>query len=169
MKRPSVDVPHAVDGPGQVDDLGRGQDLAGAGLAAQARRHVQRAASVPALDGDGLAGIEADPNHQGQRGVVEGLVDEALLEIHGRPDGLPGRGEHGQGLVAAQLDHRAAAALHPVPSQIGELLRQLRRGLVASLLGEQRVATDVGDQERPDLCLRRSPVARPGLVGHRPP
>jgi hypothetical protein len=34
---------------------------------------------------------------------------------------------------------------------VGEARRQLGRGLVASLLREQRVATDVGDQERPDM------------------
>jgi hypothetical protein len=32
----------------------------------------------------------------------------------------------------------------------GEPRRELGRGLVASLLGEQRVAADIGDQEGPD-------------------
>jgi hypothetical protein len=37
------------------------------------------------------------------------------------------------------------------PGNVGEARRQFGCGLIASLLREQRVATDVGDQERPDV------------------
>jgi len=76
------------------------------------------------------------------------------MEVHGGADGLPGRPEDGEGLVPSQLDHRASSALHALPGELGELLGQLGRGLVPGLLGEQRLATDVSDQERPNRgCL----------------
>jgi hypothetical protein len=42
------------------------------------------------------------------------------------------------------------------PCHVGEARRQLGRGLIASLLREQRVAADVGDQERPDVDVFRA-------------
>ena len=60
MDLAALDVAQALDLPGQVRDLLAGQDLAGAGLAAQPGRQVQRPAPVSAFYRDGLAGVEAD-------------------------------------------------------------------------------------------------------------
>ena len=150
----SLDVTDAVDGSGQVDDLRARQDLPRPRLAAQAGRQVERAAPVSALHGHGLPGVQSDAHHEREGGVGQRLLDEPPLEIHGRADGLPGRSEDGEGLVPSQLDHRATPALHALPGELGELRGQLGGGLVPSLLSEQRVATHVRDQERPDLgCL----------------
>jgi hypothetical protein len=54
------------------------------------------------------------------------------------------------------------------PGDSGEACRQLGRGLVASFLREQGVATDVGDQERPDMDVFRAfgtAWERPIVVG----
>jgi hypothetical protein len=55
-----------------------------------------------------------------------------------------------------------------LPGNVGEARRQLGCGLVASLLREQGVAADVGDQERPDLDVFRAcdrAWERPIVVG----
>jgi hypothetical protein len=51
---------------------------------------------------------------------------------------------------------------------VGKARRQLGRGLIASFLREQRVAADVGDQERPDVDVFRAfgtALERPIVVG----
>jgi hypothetical protein len=55
------------------------------------------------------------------------------------------------------------------PGDLSEARRKLGRGLVASLLREQGVAADVGDQERPDLDVFRTvgPAwERPVVIDH---
>jgi hypothetical protein len=47
---------------------------------------------------------------------------------------------------------------------VGEARSQLGRGLIAAFLREQRVATDIGDQERPDVDVFRAV----GLAWERP-
>jgi hypothetical protein len=144
-------VPNAVDRPREVRDLSRSKDLAGSRLTAEPSSQVQRATAVTALDRDCLSGIEPDAHRERERGRLERLLDEPLLELDGRADRLPGRGEHAQGLVPSKLEQGAVATLDPFTCDVGELGRELGSGLVASLLGEQGVAADVGDQERPDV------------------
>ena len=136
-ERPSVLVPHAVDPPREVRDLPRREDLAGASLAAQAGREVQGASSISPLHLDRLAGVETDPDRQRQLGVVQRFVDEPFLQVDGGADRLPRRGEHAERLVPAQLEQGTATALDPVARDVGELRRELRGGLVASLLREE--------------------------------
>jgi len=146
--------PDPLDPPGEVGDLLAGQDLARSGLAAQPRGQIERPAPIAALHGNGLSGVESDPHHEGQRRVGDGLLDEPVLQLHRRPDGLPGGTENRERLVTAKLDDPAAAPLHAFPRHLGELLGQLGRGLVSALLGEQGVAADVRDEEGPDLGAR---------------
>ena len=61
--------------------LAGAEDLAGLGLPAQACGQVQRAAAVAVLDGDRLAGVESDADRERELGLLDGLVDEPLLEI----------------------------------------------------------------------------------------
>ena len=128
-----------------------GQHLARAGLAAQPRGQVERPAPIPALNRDGLAGVQPDADAKGKRRVRDGLIGEPSLEVRCRPESLAGGGEHGQRLVPPQLDDRAPASLHPLPGDLSELGGQLRRRLVTPLLGEHGVAADIGDQESADL------------------
>ena len=154
-------------------DLTRGEHLAGSRLAAESRREVQRAASVPGLDGHGLAGVQADPDRQEQVGIGDRLGNEALLEVERGADRLARRSEDRKRLVAAELDQRSAAMLDAFARDARELRGELRSGLVPSFLGEQRVATDVGDQERLDrgagaVVARRSARVVLRLFSHRP-
>ena len=163
-----VHVAHTVQPPGEVGDLSAGQDLAGAGLAAHPRREVEGAPAIPALHGDGLAGVEADADQQRDLWIGQRLVHEPLLERERGPDGLAGRGEHGEGLVAAQLDQLAAEFLDLLAGDLCELRRQLGRGLVTAFLGEHRVAAHVRDEERADLGARRRFAAQVASVFVRP-
>jgi hypothetical protein len=150
-----------------VRDLARRQDLAGTSLAAQPRRQVQRAAAIPALDLDRLAGVEADPDRKGQLGIGEGLLDEPLLELDGRADRLARRAEDAERLVSAELQERAAAGHDPFAGDPGELRRQLAGRLVAPLLREERVAAHVRDQEGPDVDVVAAGALRsPLATGH---
>lgn len=79
-------------------------------------------------------------------------------------DHLSGGGEHAERLVAAQLEQGSPATLHDLAGGVGELRSELGGGLVAALLREQRVAADVGDQERADLGLLR-PVTGARAIG----
>jgi hypothetical protein len=122
------------------------------------------------LDRDGLAGVEPDSLREGDFRLIERLFDEPLLEVNGGADRLTRRRENAERLVAAELQQGAATSLDPVARDLGELRRELRRGLVAALLREEGVPADVGDQERPDLGALRSivPARVVGLVwaGH---
>ena len=136
-------VADPLDPRGQVDDGLGGKDLAGAGLRAQAGGHVEGGAAIAALDRHGLAGIEADPD-----APREARRRDPGLELHGRAQGLAGRGEDGEGLVTAELDERPVAGLDRLPDEPGEPLGERRRRLVATLVGVAGVAADIGDQER---------------------
>ena len=146
----SLLVADAIHPPGQVRDLWRREHLAGTRLTAQPRREVQRPSSEPALDGNGLARVEADPDGQEQVGVRDRLGDEALLQIERGADRLARRGEDRERFVAPELDHGSVTALDALARDARELGGQLRGGLVTSFLGEQGVPADVGDQERAD-------------------
>jgi hypothetical protein len=93
-----------------------------------------------------------------------------LLEVDRGADRLAGRGEDAQRLVASKLEEGSTPRLDDLTRDVGELRRELGRGLVASLLGEQRVAANVRDQERPNLGLGPSVVpvrvTRPVGVRH---
>jgi hypothetical protein len=163
---PPVFVPNAVEPTREVRDLPRRQDLAGLGLAAEARGEVERTAAVTTLDLDSLAGIQADADGERKFRLLHGLVHEPLLELDGGSDRLARRGEDAQGLVAPELEQRAPAGLDRFPCDVGELRGKFGRRLVAALLREQRVAADVRDQERPDLNIAPVGVNRRFGLGH---
>jgi hypothetical protein len=68
-------------------------------------------------------------------------------QIRRRAQRLPRRVENRQHLVPPELDERPARLLDRLARQLREACGQARRGLVAALLREPRVAAHVGDQE----------------------
>ena len=168
MQIATVEVPHALHLPGEVNDPLAGQDLPGSRPAAQTSGQVEGASSVPRLQGDRLSGIEPDPDGEREGRIGDRLLQEPILGVRGCEDRLARRVEGGEGLVSAKLDHRAAVLVDHFPGNVGEARRQLGRGLVASLLREQGVAANVGDQERPDVDVFRAfgrAWERPIVVG----
>jgi hypothetical protein len=105
---------------GRADDRPGDQYLSGTGVRTQSSRRVQGNASVPVLDGHRLARVDADPDREGERGVGLALLGARGLELDRGPHRLRRGLEHGQGLVAPQLDHSAPSRLHGISGQIGE-------------------------------------------------
>lgn len=141
-------------------DLPRGEDLTGASLAAEPGGQVQRSTPVAALDRDGLAGVQPDSDREGQLRVVQRLLHEPSLEVDRGADRVPGRGEHAQRLVPAELEQCATADLDSVAREVGKPGRELGRSLVASLLREPRVSANVGDQEGAYLGIPRTVITQ---------
>jgi hypothetical protein len=133
-----------------VRDRGAREDLRRPRDRAQPGREVQRAAAVAVVHGHRLTGVQPDPDRQRQGRVGDGRVDEPPLQLDRGPDRLPGRIEHHEGLVAAELHDRSVARPDGLPRDGGEPAGQESSGLVTALLREDRVAAYVGDQERPD-------------------
>ena len=150
---PAVDVADALDPAREMRDAAAREDLARARLPAQPRREIERAAPVPALEGNSLPGVQPDAGRHRELGVVDRLIHEPFLEIDRCGDGLPGGGEHRERLVPPELDHTAAVRLDRLARDPGELGGELRGGLVTALLREEGIAPDVGDQERLDPRL----------------
>src|SRR5207248_5024849 len=140
-----------VDPAGAMDDLLAGNDLGRPGQPAQPRCLVERPAAITTFHGHRLARIQADPNRQRDARVGQCLVHESILKIDGRPDGLTGRRENRERLVASELDDGAAAPIDGLAGDPGEFRRQLPGCLVPALLREHGVAAHVGDEKRPDL------------------
>ena len=166
---PPVDIADALDPACEVRDAAAREDLARARLPAQPSREIERTASVPALEGNSLAGVQPDAGRHRKLGVVDGLIHEPFLEIDRCCDGLPGGGEHRERLVPPEFDHAAAARLDRLARDPGELGGELRGRLVTALLREEGIAADVGDQEGldPSLCGHRLDAASL-LVHHAP-
>jgi hypothetical protein len=124
--------------------------------------------TVSLFEGDGLAGVEPDADRQRKLGVVDRLLHEPFLEIDGRGDALSGRREHRERLVSSELNYPAAARLDGLARDPCKLGGELRGSLITTLLREQGVAADVGDQKAlyPRLFGRRLAVA--GFVFHDP-
>ena len=68
---------------GRADDRPGDQYLSGTGVRTQSSRRVQGNASVPVLDGHGLARVDADPDRQRERGVGLALLGAGGLELDG--------------------------------------------------------------------------------------
>ena len=151
MQIATVEVPYAFHLPGEVNDPLAGQDLSRPRPTAQPSGKVEGTSSVPLFQGDRLSGIEPDTHGEREGRIGDRLLQEPILGVRGREDRLARRVEGGEGLVSPELDHRAAVLLDHFPGNVGEARGQFGRGLIASLLREQRVAANVGDQERPDV------------------
>ena len=141
--------------------------------------HVQRRAAVAAVrHADGFPGVDADPDFQRQARVRVRLLGEPCLEIDGSPDRLAGGREHGEPLVASNLDQDAAMSLDTVGDELDELGGEPRSSFVPVLFGEAGVAAHIGDEERAYACLlvAHDPVSMPlgwadvkrkeGICGH---
>ena len=115
------------------------------------RRDVQGPAAVAALDGHRLAGVQADPDGQRQRGICDRLVDEPVLQGHGAADRPARRTEDDQGLVTAELDHMPPVILDHRPCHLGEAFRQVCGLFIPVVLREPRPAANIGDQESVDV------------------
>jgi hypothetical protein len=150
-QRPAILVPRALDPPREVSHLAGGEDLAGASLAAEPGRQVQRRAPKATLDRNGFASIQPNANRQWQLWMLERLLDEALLEVEGGTDRVARRGKDTERLVPSELEERSTARLHDLSRDVRELRRELGGRFVASLLREQGVPADVCDEERPDV------------------
>ena len=164
----------ALDPAGERDDGLAREDLPWRGARAEPRREVQGAAAVAAFDGNGLAGVEPDPDPERKRRLAVSALAEEPLQVDRRAQGLPRRREDAERLVAAELEELSSVRLDPASCERREGRGELRGGLVAVLLRETRVAADVGDQERAqggaDWCLvRHGPgrYRRPGRGGTR--
>ena len=139
------------------------EDLARAGVGAQTRRHVERGTAEAALDGDRLTGVDPDADVQRQRRIGRVLLRAQRLELERGPHRLRGNGEHAQRLVAAKLEHLAAAGLDGVARQVGEHAREPCGRRVAVLAREPRVSADVRDHERA-IDAHASAMSLPGPV-----
>ena len=73
-----------VDGAREMHDALAHEHFAGLRLRAEPRGEVERAAAIAAVDGDGLARVEADADEQRNRRVELHLVRKRDLQIHCR-------------------------------------------------------------------------------------
>jgi len=153
-------VRHSVDLASEMDDALAGQDLPWTRDRAEPRREVQRAAPVSPVDGHRLADVEADPDAERKVRIGRRLRREALLKRDRRSQRLSWRPKHRERLVAPELDQVAAVRGHLRPYHVAEPSRQGAGRLVAVLLRESRVAADIRDQERPNLCPGRAVIVR---------
>ena len=106
-----------------ANGVGR-QHLPGARKRAQPRGPVERSAPEAAVHGNGLAGIETDPD--GQRQV---FVHDRVLKSKREAQSLPGRIEHHQCLVPPQLLERARMLRRQA---LGQLANRRARAAPAS-------------------------------------
>ena len=117
------------------------------GAAAEPGGQVQGAAAVAALDRDGLARVEPDPDPERQGRCAVRSLPEEPLQLDRGADRLPCRREDAERLVAAQLEQLSALRLDPPARELGEAGGEPRCLLVSLLLRVARVAAYVGDQE----------------------
>ena len=160
LDRAAVDVGDSVHLPREMCHRLARQELACGSQAAQPSCQVECPTAIAVADRHRLARVHPDPDRQGEVGVRGTLLVATGEEVDARRDRLPRRIEDGEGLVAAQLDHGTAAALHLLLDEVGETADQPSRRFVPVLVGEPGVAPDVGDQERLDAVAA-------GVVGVR--
>ena len=148
-----------ADLAGEVHEAFGREDLARACRRAQPSGLVERRAPEAVAEGDGFAGVEADPDAEGEQRVTVGLRRERRLELDRRPQRPTGRLERGERLVPAELDELAAPRFDPLGDDLGEPACQSGGRVVAMQRREARVAADVRDEERSHRgCPRTSLV-----------
>ena len=109
-----------------------------------------RQASVPILDGDSLARVDADPDRQWERGVGLALLGARDLELDGGSNRLRRDSNTATASSPRSSITPSAPRLHGVAGQIGEPLGEKGGCGVASLGRESCPAADVGDEEGQD-------------------
>jgi hypothetical protein len=112
------------------------------------------------VDRHRLADVDADPDAERKARIGLRLGREALLKRDRRSQRLSWRPKHRERLVAPELDQLAAVRGHLRPYRAAEPPPQGAGRLVPVLLRESRVAADVRDQERPNLCPGRALIVR---------
>jgi hypothetical protein len=120
--------------------------LTGTRPRAKPRSKVECTAAIAAVDGHGLARIEADADAQRQQRVERDFVGERQLKLDGRAKRVARRAEDGKRLVAAQLDHTAP------PSRASSANAAASRAAASSPCScvKGRVAADVRNDKRQD-------------------
>jgi len=155
----------------EMRDVVRGENLAWFGHGTQTGGEVERCAPIPALRRYRFTGIEshADADRERRLRVCRGA--QAALELDRRAKRLPCRAEHAQRLIPPQLQQLALKLRHRLLHQVGEPAGKGRRGVVAMLLREPRVAAHVREQERADIRPRdqRRRRAKSRVFDHDPP
>ena len=126
------------------------EHLACSRSAAQPSREIQRAASVPAGDGDGFTGVQTETHAERKGRNVLRRFGEGLGELRGGAKRITGGQEDGERLIAPKFYELAPTGFDAFLRDLREPCRQLSCDLVSVLLGECRVAPHVGDQEGAD-------------------
>ena len=91
------------------------------------------------------------PAGSGRSGAAFVCLKKARLQLDRRPDRLTRGTEHREGFVSPQLDHGSVPSLDMLSNDLGEPCRQPGGRLIAALLGEHGVSTNVRDEEGSDL------------------
>ena len=139
LERPELAQPEPV----RRDELGEAlsdEDLVGAGLRGDARRDVDRPAEVVALVVDHRSRLDADVRRR------EPAWAHRLHDVERRENGVPRIGEVEVDTVAQHLHDRASPVGRDLAHEIGEREGDARRRVVARLLGQPRVAGEVGER-----------------------
>ena len=139
LERPELAQPEPV----RRDELGEAlsdEDLVGPGLRGDARRDVDRPAEVVALVVDHRARLDADVRGR------EPAWTHRLHDVERRENGVPRIGEVEVDTVAQHLHDRASPVGRDLAHEIGEREGDARRRVVAGLLGQPRVAGEVGER-----------------------
>ena len=162
VERPQAGVGNPVDVRRHVRHGLRRQDFARRRLPTQTGRQVERRASIPALDGDGLPRVQphADPARE------LGGATRRLQRDRGA-DRLSGRREDGQRLIAAELQQDATVLRDHAAHDLREPTGELGGSFVPLLARERRVTPDVGDHERPQEHAGRLALQRFGGLRHQ--
>ena len=173
-ERAAFDHRMALARPDQSAQGVREDDLSGVGLGRKAARDVHRAPDELLVEGDRLAGVEADADPKPVFGVALLLARDLLEDRHSAFERGGGRLEHDVEGVAFGLDLRAVKARDLAPDEVPVVAQELGRLRVPVRLDEGRVVTQVREQEHAGLrggrSLGRTGCGHAGILGsvHRP-
>ena len=140
----AIDVRHVVHLAREVHKPLAHEDLPRAREAAEARREIERPASVAPRHGHRLTGVEADAYAQ-RKILGSNLLDEPLLKCNGGANRAPRGAEDDERLVTAEFDETAVRAFDHTLDDLGERPSETSRRFVAVLLRVPGVPANVGD------------------------
>src|SRR5919106_6189645 len=143
----------------RLHDLLAHHHLAGPGVVRDPRREVDRTAEVVTVLEDHRPCVESDV------GRWQVVVRDTLGHLEGREHGTTRFPEIEHHSVAEPLHRSAPVFLGGPPDQACQLRRQIRGGLIATLLGQPRVP---GDVEEADRRRTVQPTVQTGPAPTRP-